>query len=103
LPRFSLRHAPTATARAIGIGVALDVLRSRLTTDEAKRRRSTMSQAELFALLSSDDLFFDHDDLAGGFHKARGSHTTGCWEPDPEMNEYEETIELAEALAAMEW
>ena len=62
-----------------------------------------MSQAELFALLSSDDLFFDHDDLAGGFRKSRGAYHAGCWEPDPEMNEYEETIELAEALATIDW
>jgi len=62
-----------------------------------------MSQAELFALLSSDDLFFDHEDLADGFRKSRGACKAGSWEPDPEMNEYEETIELAEALAAIEW
>lgn len=62
-----------------------------------------MSQAELFTLLSSDELFFDHDDVAGGFRKSRGTYQPGQWESDPEMNEYEETIELAEALATMEW
>ena len=62
-----------------------------------------MSQAELFALLSSDELFFDHDDVAGGFRKSRGFHEPGCWEVDPEMNQYEDTIELAEALAGVEW
>ena len=62
-----------------------------------------MSQAELFVLLSSDELFFDHDDVAGGFRKSRGFHQPGCWEADPEMNQYEETIELAEALATVEW
>lgn len=62
-----------------------------------------MSQAELFALLSSDDLFFDHDDLSGGFRKSRGACKAGGWESDPVMDEYEETIELAEALATIEW
>jgi hypothetical protein len=62
-----------------------------------------MSQAELFALLSSDELFFDHDDVAGGFRKSRGACQSSDWEVDPGMNEYEETIELAEALAAVDW
>ena len=61
-----------------------------------------MSQSEMFALLSSDELVFDHDDL-GGFHKAWGFGSANEWNVDLEHDEYEETIELAEALATMEW
>jgi hypothetical protein len=62
-----------------------------------------MSQSEMFALLSSDEMMFDHDDLVGGFRKSFGFEPAGEWNSDPQFDEYEETIELAEALATMEW
>jgi hypothetical protein len=58
-----------------------------------------MSQDDLFAMLASDELFFDHEEFEMGFRSARGSYSRGMWESDPEMNEYEETVELGRVLA----
>lgn len=62
-----------------------------------------MSQSELFTLLSSDELFFDHEDLVGACRKTREFGSADEWDSEAGMNEYEERIELAEALATMEW
>ena len=62
-----------------------------------------MSQSELFTLLSSDELFFDHEDLAGAYRKTHEFGSPNEWDSDAGMSEYEERIELAEALASIEW
>jgi hypothetical protein len=57
-----------------------------------------MYAEELFALLSTDDLFIDQDEVTSGFRDHRGSYRPGAWEEDPEMLEYEEMLELGHSL-----
>ena len=62
-----------------------------------------MAANELFSLLASDELFFDHDEVASGFRDHRGSTSAGRFEDDPEMLEYEDVTYWNEMKAIFDW
>jgi len=86
-----------------GTGVALSSgVQVAVSGPAAKAAKGVDSMAanELFTLLASDELFFDHDEVASGFRDHRGSTSAGRFEDDPEMLEYEDLVELGESLSA---
>ena len=57
----------------------------------------------LFAEFGLDDLQIEMDDFLMGFRDRYGSHGVGRSEDDPEMEQYEELMELGQSLGRRGW